>query len=72
MNASKENAREALRIFEEELSIADRATCPEDDDKTAKDKEYVRAFLVAAARKLPSEAAYEREKARLWARKVKR
>lgn len=52
MNASKENAREAIRRV---------ALC---NSTPSNDMGFVRDFLAAAERKLPTEAAYKRDKAR--------
>ncbi len=51
MNASKENAEKALAKL-------DHASV------NRKDRQFLRDFLEAAKRKLPSEAAFERAKAK--------
>lgn len=63
MNASKENARKARQLF---LALPEEAeaSSPEDDAKRNEAEKFIEDFLVAAERKLPTEAAYAKEKAR--------
>ena len=58
MNASKENVRKCQRI----LSTAQRAK--EQVMVSEKDAETLSQFLAAAERKLPSEAAFKRDRAK--------
>ncbi len=59
MNASKEKARQAIKALD---AIVERA--PSVPLRTLDDYRLLREFLVATERKLPSEAAYQREKCR--------
>lgn len=57
MNASKENARKARQYF-------DATVRPVASANAEKQQAFVREFLDAALRKLPTEEAFDREKNR--------
>jgi hypothetical protein len=70
MNASKENAALALRAFDD-LALEDTATSKEDDARETSNLMIIKDFLLAAQRKLPSEASYTKDKKRPKKRKMK-
>ncbi len=59
MNASKENARQARSALDSMVQ-----SMPSLAVQSEKNVQHLREFLAAAERKLPSEAAYKREKHR--------
>jgi hypothetical protein len=70
MNASKEEARKANEQLEECAGKMDLLV-PGDEDRKELKRHLLRVqgFLEAAERKLPTEAAYAKEKARKTAKK---
>jgi len=60
MNASKENARKAKFLLED-LLTSNKNVCK---DWHEDDWNFIREFLKAAERKLPSEESYTKEKKR--------
>lgn len=63
MDASKENCRQALEIINS-LVAADQSTSPEDDADAKAKTDFIRDFLKAAEKRLPSQAAIDRDKER--------
>lgn len=64
MDASKENAKKALKLFSAFGGLPDTAGNDRDDNKRKRAENFITEFIQAAVSRLPSAAAIARDKER--------